>query len=478
MANNCKIFTPEEYVEELLDAVEYREHLYGQSVLENSCGDGNILMGVVRRYILSCRADGRTDEEIRRGLERDICGMELEEKHAAKCRENLQAVATQLGIEEVKWNIIEGNYLHYSFNRQFDYVLSNPPYVVYRDIEQGERDYLKEHFTCCAEGKFDYYYAFIEKSMNELTPNGKMAYIIPYSIYKNVFARKLREQIKPYVAKICDYTSQQKFPGITTSSTILVIQNTPSIRFSYTDEVTGEQIEILKERLSSKWIFIRYLEAFEEMYRAKRQPFKFGTYFDVNNTIATLYNEAFLLEGYTLNGEYYESETGDKVEAALVRPAVSKKKRKQDKLHIIFPYKWENGVLTHYEDKDFRKQFPYATAHLLQYETKLGKRAVDKSAQWFEYGRSQAITKITQEKLVMPSIISSAVNVTEEDADTIPCAGFFITAKEGHTLAEAKKILESAEFYDYLKLIGIFTTGKSRRLTVKDIANYTFDNWE
>ncbi len=476
MANNCKIFTPEEYVEELLNAVEYREHLYGQSVLENSCGDGNILMGVVRRYILSCRADGRTDEEIRRGLERDICGMELEEKHAAKCRENLHAVATQLGIEEVKWNIIEGNYLHYSFNRQFDYVLSNPPYVVYRDIEQGERDYLKEHFTCCTEGKFDYYYAFIEKSMTELALYGEMAYIIPYSIYKNVFARKLREKIKPYVAKICDYTSEQKFPGITTSSTILVINKTPSINFTYIDQVTGIEIEVRKKRLPDKWLFMDYYTMLKETLWKKKE--KFGTYFDVNNTIATLYNEAFLLEGYTLNGEYYESETGDKVEAALVRPAVSKKKRKQDKLHIIFPYKWENGVLTHYEDKDFRKQFPYATAHLLQYETKLGKRAVDKSAQWFEYGRSQAITKITQEKLVMPSIISSAVNVTEEDADTIPCAGFFITAKEGHTLAEAKKILESAEFYDYLKLIGIFTTGKSRRLTVKDIANYTFDNWE
>ena len=476
MANNCKIFTPEEYVEELLNAVEYREHLYGQSVLENSCGDGNILMGVVRRYILSCRADGRTDEEIRRGLERDICGMELEEKHAAKCRENLHAVATQLGIEEVKWNIIEGNYLHYSFNRQFDYVLSNPPYVVYRDIEQGERDYLKEHFTCCTEGKFDYYYAFIEKSMTELALYGEMAYIIPYSIYKNVFARKLREKIKPYVAKICDYTSEQKFPGITTSSTILVINKTPSINFTYIDQVTGIEIEVRKKRLPDKWLFMDYYTMLKETLWKKKE--KFGTYFDVNNTIATLYNEAFLLEGYTLNGEYYESETGDKVEAALVRPAVSKKKRKQDKLHIIFPYKWENGVLTHYEDKDFRKQFPYAPAHLLQYETKLGKRAVDKSAQWFEYGRSQAITKITQEKLVMPSIISSAVNVTDEDADTIPCAGFFITAKEGHTLAEAKKILESAEFYDYLKLIGIFTTGKSRRLTVKDIANYTFDNWE
>ena len=476
MANNCKIFTPEEYVEELLNAVEYREHLYGQSVLENSCGDGNILMGVVRRYILSCRADGRTDEEIRRGLERDICGMELEEKHAAKCRENLHAVATQLGIEEVKWNIIEGNYLHYSFNRHFDYVLSNPPYVVYRDIEQEERDYLKEHFTCCTEGKFDYYYAFIEKSMTELALYGEMAYIIPYSIYKNVFARKLREQIKPYVAKICDYTSEQKFPGITTSSTILVINKTPSINFTYIDQVTGIEIEVRKKRLSDKWLFMDYYAMLKETLWKKKE--KFGTYFDVNNTIATLYNEAFLLEGYTLNGEYYESATGDKVEAALVRPAVSKKKRNQDNLYIIFPYKCENGVLTHYEDKDFRKQFPYATAHLLQYETKLGERAVDKSAKWFEYGRSQAITKITQEKLVMPSIISSTVNVTEEDADTIPCAGFFITAKEEHTLAEAKKILGSAEFYDYLKQIGIFTTGKSRRLTVKDIANYTFDNWE
>ena len=190
MANNCKIFTPEEYVEELLNAVEYREHLYGQSVLENSCGDGNILMGVVRRYILSCRADGRTDEEIRRGLERDICGMELEEKHAAKCRENLQAVATQLGIEEIKWNIIEGNYLHYSFNRQFDYVLSNPPYVVYRDIEQRERDYLKEHFTCCTEGKFDYYYldtnTLSQLGLKDVQSNDENGYyIVAYSMNPN-----------------------------------------------------------------------------------------------------------------------------------------------------------------------------------------------------------------------------------------------------------------------------------------------------
>lgn len=40
MANNYKIFTPPEYVEELLDSVGYKGNVYEKSILENSCGDG------------------------------------------------------------------------------------------------------------------------------------------------------------------------------------------------------------------------------------------------------------------------------------------------------------------------------------------------------------------------------------------------------------------------------------------------------
>jgi adenine-specific DNA-methyltransferase len=36
MANNCRIFTPTEYVNELLDAIGYKGQLYGKSILENS----------------------------------------------------------------------------------------------------------------------------------------------------------------------------------------------------------------------------------------------------------------------------------------------------------------------------------------------------------------------------------------------------------------------------------------------------------
>lgn len=37
MNKKCQIFTPENYVRELLDSVGYIEHLYGKRILENSC---------------------------------------------------------------------------------------------------------------------------------------------------------------------------------------------------------------------------------------------------------------------------------------------------------------------------------------------------------------------------------------------------------------------------------------------------------
>lgn len=298
-----------------------------------------------------------------------------------------------------------------------------------------------------------------------------MAYIIPYSIYKNVYASNLRKYIKPYLAKIFDYTYQNKFPQITTSSTIILLEKKDSTQFSYIDVVTGKQIKINKSDLGEKWKFTE-TEIANGRYR-------FGDYFQVNNTIATLCNKAFVLEKFIVNEKYYVLPNDDKIEVEIVKPAVSKKRRKNShKIAIIFPYYYEDGRLQHYSESEFKEKFPCATHHLLRYKEELRKRTADKSTLWFEYGRSQAITKMCDEKLTMPSIISTKINATLEAKDVIPCAGFFVTRNSEYTLQYAKRILESQRFYDYLKQIGIFTTGKSRRLTVKDIEEYTFEDWE
>ena len=59
MNKKCQVFTPENYVRELLDSVGYTEHLYGRKILENSCGDGNILVAVTTFCIDNRRNDER-----------------------------------------------------------------------------------------------------------------------------------------------------------------------------------------------------------------------------------------------------------------------------------------------------------------------------------------------------------------------------------------------------------------------------------
>ena len=467
MANNCKIFTPDSYVTELLDIAGYNRDLMGRSVLENSCGDGNILKEVVRRYITDSLVRGYTLESIRAGLEADIWGVELEQEHANRCRKNLDREAENLGIRGVNWNIICGNYLKIQLDRAFSYVLGNPPYIVYRDIEKREREYLQSHFESCMVGKFDYYYAFIEKSIRDLEENGCMAYIVPSSIYKNVFARRLRETIRPFLTGVYDYTSQNKFPGTTISSTILCLRKQVSADFAYKDMRQDREIRLHKEQQGEKWIF--------ENVVAEGQ-IRFGDWFQVSNTVATLCNDAFLLEDYRQEDGYYILQNGSRIEEEVVKPAVSRKRRREA-CAMIFPYAYEAGELRHYTNEEFRERFPCAVEYLEQFRERLDCRAADRNAQWFEYGRSQALQKIPCRKAVIPSILTNRVRVTIAAEGVIPCAGFMITERENRTLEEAQAVLESPEFYDYLRQIGIFTTGKSRRLTVKDIENYTFDAW-
>jgi hypothetical protein len=61
MNKKCQVFTPQDYVKKLLDSVDYTHDLYGKKIIENSCGDGNILAEVVQRYIEDCKRHGRIE---------------------------------------------------------------------------------------------------------------------------------------------------------------------------------------------------------------------------------------------------------------------------------------------------------------------------------------------------------------------------------------------------------------------------------
>ena len=94
MSINCQIPTPSKYVKQLLDLAGYKEDLYGKRILENSCGEGNILCDIVERYLKYCFSRGYDINKIKAGLQRDIIAYEVDEGKISDCEKKLNALCS------------------------------------------------------------------------------------------------------------------------------------------------------------------------------------------------------------------------------------------------------------------------------------------------------------------------------------------------------------------------------------------------
>ena len=257
---NDQIFTPDEYVEDMLDRIGYVENLVGKTVLENSCGQGNILVPIVGRYIRDAKMQGLSEKCIAESLSQNIIGFEIDKEQREKCIERLDRTCALSGIENVQWNILNQDFLAYKASElKASFIVGNPPYITYHDMTEEERMYLKEHYEVCRKGRFDYCYAFIEASINALKTGGKMIYLIPFSIFRNLYARELRKYIVGGMTGVVDLSGEKVFPGITCSVAFLLYE-----KGKYRDEILYEENETGKKRLiqksqlcedNKKWVF-------------------------------------------------------------------------------------------------------------------------------------------------------------------------------------------------------------------------------
>ncbi|MBR9961108.1 Eco57I restriction-modification methylase domain-containing protein [Anaerostipes sp. Marseille-Q3525] len=468
MASNCQIPTPQKYVQQMLDYVDYSKKLYGKKVLENSCGEGNILLEVVKRYIESAKSEKHSAEEIKNGLNKDIEAYEIDKECIEKCKNRLNKLAASYGIEGIEWNIKNNDFLKEDVQNRYDFIIGNPPYITYHDMDDSQREFLKKSFSTCNNGRFDYCYAFIEASLKTLKNRGKMVYLVPCSIMTNKFAGDLRVKLSKYITEIYDYRTIKIFSQALTSSVIIVCENLTNksdLKYHLVKENTIFEIE-RKKLTDAKWSVTT---------DDNNIGVKFSDFFEVKNSVATLLNEAFIFKEYERRDDYYIIDEY-KIEEELVKDAASIKSlsRGENSYKIIFPYRIEDGKRKDYSESEFEDRFPGAVRYLKQFKDKLKKRKKDKNTLWFQYGRSQAITSVTGNKLIIPMVITKEVHVYEVGENAVPYAGYFIKCRENSRLGlqDAKKILESKDFYDYVKICGTPTTATSYRISVNDIKKY------
>ena len=112
--------------------------------------------------------------------------------------------------------------------------------------------------------------------------------------------------------------------------------------------------------------------------------------------------------------------------------------------------------------------------YLFKYIEELNNRDSDQSSKWFEYGRSQALMHLDRRKLLLSSLITTQVESYILKNNYIPYSGIYIITKAELNLEYAKDILESQEFFEYIKIIGKNTNSETLKVTAKDINNYYF----
>lgn len=460
----CQIFTPIDTVRYMLDKVGYNKGIFGKKIIDNSCGNGNFLVEILRRFLQDAKRKKISKKEIKFNIEICIVGYEIDEEKYNECIQNLNEVVTEYKISNVNWNVYCSDGLQVGDDGEFDFVVGNPPYVAYKDLDKEMRENVKKTFSTCIKGKFDYSYAFIEKGVKLLKPQGKMIMISPSNMFKTVFGGALREFIKPHLIGIINCGHDKIFDKVLTSPSITLYQkNSQHDSIEYQVGLNGERNFVDKDDLTDKWIFE------STNVGVKR----FGDYFRVSNSIATLSNKIFI-HNLDKNGQVIVDDVC--IEDSVLRIAKSPRSEKYDvKQKIIFPYGYKKGELVRIEETDFKAKYPNAYKYLISKKEELEKRDSDSSAKWYEYGRSQALAHLNQRKLMLSSIVTNEVVVYELDKEEIPYSGVYIIPKANKSLKEAVKILKSEEFYKYLLGIGIPVSGDSIRISSKDIENYKFE---
>lgn len=189
-------------------------HANLQTVLEPAFG-----LGVFSRALL----DYKTDIEIT-GFEIDETIFEAAKTHFSD-------------IENI--NIQLKDYIYNDWNTKYDGIICNPPYFKFHDYDN--KNVLKEietHLKCKLNGFTNLYTLFLLKSIAQLKPNGRCAYLIPSEFLNSDYGKLVKAQLlKTNTLRhiiVIDFEENVFEDALTTACIILCAndENTENIQFS------------------------------------------------------------------------------------------------------------------------------------------------------------------------------------------------------------------------------------------------------
>lgn len=484
-----QVYTPKWVVDNILDLVGYTSgNIIGRYIFEPSFGNGAFLVEIVRRFINEYKSNNFNNSEVKASLEKYIFGIEIDEIEYDKCIYRLNSLVNELLLDNkeivINWNLVNEDTLliYKNLLNKFDFIVGNPPYIRIHNLNEEYRSFIKEEFKFVS-GTIDIYLVFFELSIKCINSNGKIGFITPNSFLHNTSYKNFRKYLKvnKLIEVLIDFKHHKIFKGFSTYTSITILKNN-NIKESFAyNELINDEIKLINE-ISFKKLNIdnfSFTSDKDELFLSslKNKTRLIKDFYDVQYGFATLRDKIFISKVEEIDDNYVifnKFKLEKKILLKIVKG--SKYKGNLDSLeYIIFPYKLINGRYIAFNENELELEFPYTYKYLLYNKTELVKRDIDKSAKWFEFGRSQAVQSIHKEKIVLSTLVNGKIDFYKLDKDVAVYSGLFITKNNNDMGWEIiEQALSSEEFYKCIRITGKDFSGGYKSITSKQIKEFRF----
>lgn len=458
------VFTSPAVVGFMLDRVGYTadRDLSHVGILEPSCGDGEFVVEIARRLLMSSERFGFDATD---AFNRNVRAYDIDAAKVEKCRQRIVSMAIVPTSQSVKAE----DFLRAPIEKT-DIVVGNPPYVRYENIPADMLDYCRYtfptfHYRC------DLYVPFIEKTLASLRSGGLHCLICSNRWLKNEYGKKLRQLIahKYQLREILNLEQADAFqeavlayPAIT-----VIAAGKPAETFFYADckkvDDLGKADDVSRKMpKDADWTSAFCSVAIAPSFKTiEQQGFKIGI------GVATGADSVFI-----------SSELPQKVEAELIMPSINARDLRGDCFrwqgeYLLNPYK-PDGTLVDLAD------YPRASAYLESYRERLSARHVAKKSpsRWYKTIDRIRPSLLAQPKVLLPDM-SGNTFVFVDDGKFYPLHNiYYITGRSAMQLRLLAAFLMSDMVRSQLAAVtnqmnGGFSRWQSqhlRKLRLPDIA--------
>ena len=419
------VFTPPDvvtYMVEKLFALRYPRP--SDTVLDPCCGEGAFVKGIIQW----CEKRGLPLPQI-------VC-VELNPRFAARCKRKFES------YKSVK--VMTQDFLLTKDLGLFDFIIGNPPYVAFEQIEEEKRGYYRRLFGS-AVGRFDMYFLFFEKALKHLAPKGRLVFITPEKYLYVHSAHILRRFMAGYRIEEIELLDESTFKGLLTYPTITVISRDHPTETKVVLR-DGSKINVRLPSNGSSWL--PFILSKEETSRGVAYTLLKDICYRVSCGIATGKDTVFVIPASEVPKEL----------RPYVRPAITGRELTKFKpgtiidprnlKHVIlFPYSEDGRLLT-------EKEAPELIRFLSRYERLLSDRyCVRKNGKsWYAFHETPPVD-IFKPKILCKDIAKEPHFWGDKTGAIVPLHNvYYIVPRDPAILPKLLAYLNSDKVKNWLKI--------------------------